>query len=63
MGFDDIDMAAWPCFDLTTARVDLDGMATAAADLLVARLGGDKSAAKTKVFATDIVLRGTHGAR
>ena len=62
-GFDDIDMAAWPCFDLTTARVDLDGMAVAAADLLVARLGGDQSPAETRTFPTEMVLRGTHTSR
>ncbi|MDQ2795860.1 MAG: LacI family transcriptional regulator [Actinomycetota bacterium] len=60
VGFDDIDMAAWPCFDLNTAHVDLDDMAVAAANLLVARLGGDTSIPKTTVFPTEIVLRGTH---
>ncbi len=60
VGFDDIAMAAWPCFDLTTARVDLTGMAVAAADLLVRRLGADDSPARTEVFPTQIVLRGTH---
>lgn len=59
-GFDDIAMAAWPCFNLTTARVDLSGMAVAAADLLVRRLGGDDSPARTHVFPTQLVLRGTH---
>ena len=60
VGFDDIAMAAWPCFDLTTARVDLFGMAVAAADILVRRLGGQKSPAHTAVFPTELVLRGTH---
>jgi LacI family transcriptional regulator len=61
VGFDDIAMAAWPCFDLTTARADLSGMAMAAADVLVRRLGGDESPARTQVFPTELVLRGTHG--
>lgn len=60
VGFDDIAMANWPSFDLTTARVDLDGMAVAAADVLVSRLGGDKSPSRTQVFPTELVLRGTH---
>jgi LacI family transcriptional regulator len=60
VGFDDISMAAWPCFDLTTARVDLRGMAVAAADLLVGRVGGDQGPATTLVFPTELVLRGTH---
>jgi len=60
VGFDDIAMAAWPCFDLTTARVDLTALALAAADLLVRRVGGDQGAARTTVFPTQLVLRGTH---
>ncbi|MGI8869588.1 MAG: LacI family DNA-binding transcriptional regulator [Mycobacteriales bacterium] len=60
VGFDDIDMAAWPCFDLTTVRVDLFGMAAAAADQLVRRLGGDESPPRRQVFRTEPVLRGTH---
>ena len=43
VGVDDIAMAAWPCFDLTTVRLDLDGMAVAAADVLARRLGGERS--------------------
>lgn len=60
VGFDDIAMAAWPCFNLTTTRIDLFGMAVAAADLLVGRLGGDTGRAHTRVFPTELVLRGTH---
>ena len=61
VGFDDIAMASWPCFDLTTARVDLTGMAVAAADILVERLGGATPPARTRVFPVELVLRGTHG--
>jgi LacI family transcriptional regulator len=60
VGFDDIAMAAWPCFNLTTARVDLRGMAVAAADLLVRRLGGDEGPARTQIFPAGLLLRGTH---
>jgi len=38
IGFDDIPMAAWESFQLTTISHDLNAMATAAARLLVARL-------------------------
>jgi LacI family transcriptional regulator len=61
VGFDDIAMASWPCFNLTTARVDLSGMAVAAADLLMGRLGGETNRAQTLVYPTEVVLRGTHG--
>lgn len=60
VGFDDIAMAAWPAFRLTTVHIDLTGMAVAAADRLVARLRGDESPARVDVFATDVILRDTH---
>jgi LacI family transcriptional regulator len=60
VGVDDIAMAAWPCFDLTTAKLDLSGMAVAAADVLARRLGGDRSGAGIQVFPIDVVRRGTH---
>lgn len=63
VGFDDIATAAWPCFDLTTARADLQGMAVAAADLLVQRLGGERGTARVKTFPTELVLRSTHRQR
>ena len=59
-GFDDIAMAGWPCFDVTTARVDLNGMAVAAADLLIARIGGDTRPPGVRTFPTETVLRSTH---
>lgn len=59
-GFDDIDMAGWPSFDLTTTRADLHGMALAAADVLVERLGGDTSRPRIRIFPTTAVLRSTH---
>ena len=60
VGVDDIAMAAWPCFDLTTARLDLDGMAVAAADVLARRLGGEPSGPGIQVFPAEVVPRGTH---
>lgn len=61
VGFDDIEMASWPCFELTTARIDLRAMAVAAADLLVRRLGGDAGRAEIRTFPAELVLRRTHG--
>jgi LacI family transcriptional regulator len=40
VGFDDIPMAAWEAFRLTTAGHDLRGMAESAARLLVDRIAG-----------------------
>ncbi len=61
VGFDDIEMAGWPSFELTTARIDLHAMATAAADLLVRRLGGDTGRPEIRTFPAELVLRRTHG--
>jgi LacI family transcriptional regulator len=62
VGFDDIDMAGWPSFELTTVRADLHAMAVAAADVLVARLGGDDGPRRVRTFPAEIVLRSTHAA-
>jgi LacI family transcriptional regulator len=59
-GFDDIPMAGWPTFELTTARADLDAMAVAAADLLIGRIGGDDSPPRVRTFPAETVLRATH---
>jgi LacI family transcriptional regulator len=60
VGFDDIDMAGWPSFELTTVRADLRAMAVAAADVLVARLAGADGPRRVRTFPTEIVLRSTH---
>lgn len=61
VGFDDIAMASWPAFDLTTIRVDLWGMARAAADQLIRRIAGDEGPPRTRTFSVEPVLRSTHG--
>ncbi|UQS23970.1 LacI family transcriptional regulator [Amycolatopsis thermalba] len=64
IGFDDLPMASWETFDLTTVRHDLHGMAQAAADLLVERLaGGAEETPRRVTFAPELVPRGTHAAR
>jgi LacI family transcriptional regulator len=61
VGFDDLDIASWPAFDLTTVRVDMVGMAVAAVDRLVERMAGTEDAPRIHVFSTELVLRSTHG--
>ena len=64
IGFDDLPMASWEAFNLTTVRHDLDGMATAAAELLVSRLkDGAERAPRRVTFAPKMILRGTHASR
>jgi LacI family transcriptional regulator len=63
IGFDDLPMASWEAFALTTIGYDLRGMARTAARLLVDRLGGQAPEAPQVVsFAPEVVHRSTHGA-
>lgn len=62
IGFDDIPMAAWAAFELTTIRHDLHEMARTAARLLVERLSGAVASEQRRVvFTPEFVARGTHG--
>ncbi|MBQ6640826.1 MAG: LacI family DNA-binding transcriptional regulator [Saccharopolyspora sp.] len=61
VGFDDLPIASWEAFSLTTIRYDLQEMARAAARLLVERLSGDAGdPARRVAFAPELVRRGTH---
>ena len=61
VGFDDIPMAAWAAFGLTTVRVDLPAMANGAAELLLARID-DHLLPKVRLLArSTLKLRATHG--
>jgi len=59
VGFDDIDMADWPVFQLTTVSNPLGAMARRAASVLVELIEkpGD---VRHEVFPTELVLRQTH---
>lgn len=61
LGFDDVPMAAWEVFQLTTVRQPLSEMARTAARLLVERIehGGDIGAGRERLFATSLVQRST----
>ena len=59
VGFDDLDVAAWPCFRLSTIHVDHAGMAARAAQLLVARLGAPDSPPVREVHPVRPVPRAT----
>jgi LacI family transcriptional regulator len=60
VGFDDIPMAAWEAFDLTTVRVDLSQMASSVTALLVKRLATPGAPARSVVLEPRLVMRGTH---
>lgn len=59
-GFDDLEEASWPVYDLTTIKVPFDAMLRSAINMLLSRLAGDDSPAHVDVHAVTPVLRGTH---
>lgn len=60
VGFDDIPLAAWGRFDLTTVNVDLGQMAETVADALVARLHEPDAPTRHVVLDPHLLARGTH---
>jgi LacI family transcriptional regulator len=62
IGFDDIDMAGWELFELTTVRHDMARMAAAAAELLLARIEDPLRPAQRVVLPVQLVRRATHAA-
>jgi LacI family transcriptional regulator len=60
VGFDDIDMAAWEAFNLTTARQPLADMAQVAARLLLERIASEEPLEpRRRVFPVELVHRST----
>lgn len=60
VGFDDIDMAGWEAFNLTTARQPLADMARAAAKLLLERIASEEPLEpRRRVFPVELVHRST----
>jgi LacI family transcriptional regulator len=59
VGFDDIDMAGWPAFQLTTVINPLMDMARRAAGMLI-DLIERREITPHEVFPTELVLRRTH---
>lgn len=61
IGFDDLPMAAWEVFRLTTVRHDLGELACQAARLLARRIAGEVDAEGERlVLPTEFVPRATH---
>lgn len=64
VGFDDVSMAAWPAFDLTTVNVPIAEMARAAVRLLITRLRDEgPERPRHQTFPTSLVLRRSHGSQ
>ena len=63
IGMDDIDLAAATDPPLTTVRVRKDVMGTAAARILLDRIGGGRAAPPLTVIPNELIIRGTAGGR
>jgi LacI family transcriptional regulator len=61
VGFDNLDLSAWPLIDLTTVRVDFATMARSAATLLVDRIAQPGGTSRHEVIPTTLLQRSTHG--
>ena len=60
VGFDDISIASWPMFDLTTVRNPIDASVTEILNLLERRLATPGKQSETVFIDTQLVLRATH---
>lgn len=61
IGFDDIAMARWEMFGLTTVRCDLSAMAHSAVGLLLDRIDDPARLAQRVMLQPQLVLRKSHG--
>jgi DNA-binding LacI/PurR family transcriptional regulator len=59
IGFDDIEMAAWPCFNLTTVRNSIAQTVDGIMDLLRRRFANPERGAETILLAPTLIRRGT----
>lgn len=59
IGYDDIPMASWDAYDLTTIRQDVASTADVAARLLIERIEGAAHPSVTTQFAPELIVRGS----
>ena len=59
VGYDDIDMAAWPIFNLTTVRQPTSDMAKSAVAALVERSSDPSRPYRHLRFASELIVRGS----
>ncbi|MCL4744316.1 MAG: LacI family DNA-binding transcriptional regulator [Burkholderiaceae bacterium] len=61
VGYDDIEMASWDAYDLTTVRQPMDEMIACGIELLLGRIAEPGRAAERRCFPNDLVIRGSTG--
>ncbi len=59
VGYDDIEMASWDAFGLTTVRQPIAEMARTAVELLLERIGDRSLAPLRREFPSELVVRGS----
>lgn len=60
VGYDDVPMAAWAAYDLTTLRQPVNQMISATVSLLMEMINGDSTARKTQIEGPLIVRSSAH---
>lgn len=59
VGYDDVPMAAWPTYNMTTIRQPVRRMVKATVDTLLGQIEGDVQAGAKVRIASDLVVRGS----
>jgi LacI family transcriptional regulator len=59
VGYDDIPMASWNVFDLTTVRQPIETMASVALQMLLARIKNPDAGFEHRRFAAELIVRGS----
>ena len=58
VGYDDVPLAAWPAYDLTTIRQPVRRMVDATIDALIAQIEGDEEPRKVQIDGP-LIIRGS----
>lgn len=61
VGFDDIEVASWPSYDLTTIRQPVEQMTEFALDMLIERIDNGHALTQTRLICGELVARGSTG--
>ena len=59
IGYDDVPLAAWPAYNLTTVRQPLQRMIKATVEMIIAQIGEGEIAPSRIAFDGPLILRGT----
>jgi LacI family transcriptional regulator len=61
VGYDDIEIASWDAYDLTTVRQPMEQMVARAIELLLARIKDASRPVDCECYASELVIRGSTG--